>query len=76
MLQQILDTLKLKEMTRTAKAEYQRLIKAQLLVIDDMMMFPVEKQDATALFHLINQMHQQSSLIITTNKGPRELFTK
>lgn len=71
-LQQVLDTLKLKEMTRSAKAEYQRLLKAQLLVIDDMMMFPVEKNDANRLFHLINHLHEQSSIIITTNKSPKE----
>ncbi len=71
-MQQVLDTLKLREMTRSAKAEYQRLIKAQLLVIDDMMMFPVEKSDANRLFHLINHLHEQSSVIITTNKSPKE----
>ena len=71
-MQQVIGTLKLKDITRTAKAEYKRIIRAQLLVIDDMMMFPVEKQDANRLFHLINELHQQSSLIITTNKGPQE----
>jgi len=71
-MQQIIDILKLKDITRTAKAEYKRITKAQLIVIDDMMMFPVEKQEANLLFHLINELHQQSSLIITTNKGPQE----
>jgi DNA replication protein DnaC len=71
-MQQVIDILKLKDITRSAKVQYRKIIRADLLVIDDMMMFPVEKQDATALFHLINQMHQQSSLIITTNKGPKE----
>jgi DNA replication protein DnaC len=71
-MQQLLDTLKLKEVTRSAKAEYQRFLKAQLLVIDDMMMFPVEKNDANRLFHLINHLHEQSSIIITTNKSPKE----
>jgi len=71
-MQQVLDTLKLKDITRSAKAEYQRFLKAQLLVIDDMMMFPVEKNEANHLFHLINHLHEQSSIIITTNKSPKE----
>ena len=71
-MQQVLDTLKLKEMTRSGKAEYNRFLKAQLLVIDDMMMFPMEKNDANRLFHLINHLHEQSSVIITTNKSPKE----
>lgn len=71
-MQQVLDTLKLKEVTRSAKAEYHRFLKAQLLVIDDMMMFPMEKNDANRLFHLINHLHEQSSIIITTNKSPKQ----
>lgn len=71
-MQQVLDTLKLKEMTRSAKAEYHRFLKAQLLVIDDMMMFPMERGDANRLFHLVNHLHEQSSIIITTNKSPKE----
>lgn len=71
-MQQILDTLKLKEITRSAKVEYNRLVKAQLLVIDDMMMFPIEKNDANRLFHLINHLHEKSSVIITTNKSPKQ----
>ncbi len=71
-MQQITDTLKLKNMTRTAKAEYLRITKAHLVVIDDMMMFPVAKTDATQLFHLINLLHEKSSIIITTNKSPKQ----
>lgn len=71
-MQQIIDTLKLKDMTRSAKAEYHRICKAHLIVIDDMMMFPVDKADATRLFHLINHLHEQSSIVITTNKSPKQ----
>ena len=71
-MQEVVDILKMKEMTRSAKAEYQRLLKVQLLVIDDMMMFPVDKKDANRLFHLINHLHEKSSLIITTNKSPKQ----
>lgn len=71
-MQQVIDTLKLKDITRTAKTEYQRYLKAQLMVIDDMMMFPVEKNDANRLFHLINHLHEKSAIIVTTNKSPKQ----
>lgn len=71
-MQQINDTLKLKDITRTAQTEYQRYLKAELLVIDDMMMFPIEKKQANQLFHLINHLHEKSSIIVTTNKSPKE----
>lgn len=71
-MQEVVDVLKMKDMARSAKAEYQRMLKSQLLVIDDMMMFPVDKKDANRLFHLINHLHEKSSIIITTNKSPKQ----
>jgi len=48
------------------------LLKADLLVIDDIMMFPVDKETAVGLFQLINQLHERTSFIITTNKNPKQ----
>jgi DNA replication protein DnaC len=48
------------------------LIKANLLVIDDIMLFPIEKAQAVNLFNFINQLYENTSLIITTNKMPAE----
>ena len=71
-MEELVKVLKMKDMTRTAAAEYNRIMKAHLLVIDDIMMFPVSKQDAVAFFNLINELHQRTSLIITTNKAPKQ----
>jgi len=71
-IDQIVHVIKMKSITVIAAAEYKRLLKAQLLVIDDIMMFPLEKDVAIGLFQLINQMFERSSFIITTNKNPRE----
>ena len=35
-------------------------------------MFPVTQHDAVAFFNLINELHDRTSLIITTNKSPKE----
>ena len=53
-MEELIYVLKMKDMTRTAAAEYKRIIKSHLLVIDDIMMFPVTRQDAVAFFNLIN----------------------
>ena len=45
---------------------------AGLLAIDDIMLFPVKKEEATAFFNLINTLHEKTSIIITTNKAPTE----
>lgn len=71
-MEDIVKVLKMKDITRTAAVEYKRIMKAHLLAIDDIMMFPVTQQDAVAFFNLINELHDRTSLIITTNKSPKE----
>ncbi len=35
-------------------------------------MFPIKKHEAVAFFNLINHLHEKSSVIITTNKSPKQ----
>ena len=61
-----------KDITRSAASEYKRLLKANLVVIDDIMMFALDKTEAVGLFNFINHLHEKASFIITTNKSPEE----
>jgi DNA replication protein DnaC len=67
-MEELVNVLKLKEVTRSALADYKRLIKADLIIIDDIMLFPMEKNMALALFNFINQVYENTCFIITTNK--------
>ena len=60
--------LKMMAMALTATADYKRLAKADLIVIDDIMLFLVEKSLAVALFNFINQLYEDTCFIISTNK--------
>ena len=71
-MEEIVNMLKLKEMTTSSMNEYNRLIKANLIAIDDIMMFPIKKHEAVAFFNLINVLHEKCSVIITTNKSPKQ----
>jgi DNA replication protein DnaC len=71
-MEDILTVLKLKDVTRSGQSEYKRLIKANLIVIDDIMLFPVEKNQAVSFFNFINQLYENTSFIITTNKAPAD----
>lgn len=71
-MEEIMAMLALKDITRSASFEYKRLCNAQLIVIDDIMLFPIEKNPAVALFNFINQLYEKTSFIITTNKMPNE----
>ena len=62
----------MKDITRKEAVLYKRICKAHLLVIDDIMMFPVTKEQAVAFFNLINHLHDRASLIITTNRSPKQ----
>jgi len=71
-MEELILVLKMKDVTRTAASEYKRIMKAHLLVIDDIMMFPVTQNDGVAFFNLINELHDKTSLVITTNKSPKQ----
>ncbi|MEO5602350.1 MAG: IS21-like element helper ATPase IstB [Cyclobacteriaceae bacterium] len=71
-MDELLNMLKLKDVTRSAMSEYKRLTKANLIVIDDIMLFPVEKVQAVNFFNFINHLYESTSFIITTNKMPAD----
>lgn len=71
-MEELVHMLKLKDFARTAKADYTRLLKANLIVIDDIMLFPIEKNEAVSLFNFVNQLYEKTSFIITTNKKPAD----
>lgn len=48
------------------------MVKTDLLAIDDIMLFPVEKKESASFFNLVISLHKKSSIIITTNKALTE----
>jgi len=71
-MEELVSILRMKDMTGSAMNAYNRLIRAHLVAIDDIMLFPIKKQEAVAFFNLINQLHEKCSIIITTNKSPKQ----
>jgi DNA replication protein DnaC len=71
-MEDLVNILKMKEMTSSALNTYNRYLKAHVIAIDDIMLLPIKKPEAVALFNLINHLHEQCSLIITTNKSPKQ----
>jgi DNA replication protein DnaC len=71
-MEELITTIKMKSILPTAMGNYNRIAKADLVAIDDIMLFPINKEDAAGFFNLINTMHEHTSIIITTNKAPTE----
>jgi DNA replication protein DnaC len=64
--------LKTAEMIRSSKTKLNRVLKCDLLIIDDIMFMAMEKQESNLFFQLINKLYGQTSIIITSNKGPSD----
>lgn len=60
------------EITRTSSTKIKRILKADLVIIDDLMFMAMEKSEANLFFQLINKLYGQTSIIITSNKGPED----
>jgi DNA replication protein DnaC len=71
-IEQITKTLKLKDTIRNQAAEHKRLLKANLIVIDDLMLFPFDKTMVLDFFNFVNTIYENTAFIITTNKSPQK----
>ncbi|NCD04359.1 MAG: ATP-binding protein, partial [Clostridia bacterium] len=71
-MEDIINIIRLKDLSSSALAAYTKLMKVHLLAIDDMMLLPIKKDEAVGFFNLINYLHERTSVIITTNKSPTE----
>jgi len=61
--------LKTSEVQRTAGHRINRIMKSSLLIIDEIGYTPIEKKEANLFFNLISELHENTSIIITSNKS-------
>lgn len=71
-MEDILTCLRTKDISTSALVTYNKWLKADLIAIDDIMLFPVKKEESASFFNMINSLHEKTSVIITTNKAPTE----
>lgn len=69
---ELIHTLKTEEITRKSQTRMKRIRKADLVVIDDLMFMAINQDEANLFFHLINDLYNNSSIILTSNKAPKE----
>ena len=61
--------LKTSEIQKTSGYRINRIIRSNLLIIDEIGYTPIEKREANLFFNLISELHENTSIIITSNKG-------
>jgi DNA replication protein DnaC len=62
----------LKSREYISKTRYNRIIKSDLIIIDDVMYMAYEPQDAHLFFQFIYEMYDKAAFILTSNKGSGE----
>lgn len=67
---ELVHILKTKEFSRKAQTTYKRIKDSDLIIIDDMMYMAMDTKEANQFFHLINELYDKSSIVLTSNKGP------
>lgn len=64
--------LKTQEISTVSRNKIKRTVESDLLIIDDLMFMAMEKQEANLFFQLVNKLYGQTSIVITSNKGPED----
>ena len=69
---ELVQTLKTEEITRKSQTRMKRIRDADLVIIDDLMFMAMNQSEANLFFHLINDLYNTASIILTSNKAPKE----
>ncbi len=71
-MQSLMQVLRTAEIDRMSRAKMNRIRKSNLLVVDEVGYLPITATEGNLFFQLISELQEQTSIIITTNKGFEE----
>lgn len=61
--------LKTSEIQKTSEYRIKRIMKSNLVIIDEIGYTPIEKREANLFFNMISEMYEKLSIVITSNKS-------
>jgi len=70
--EQLIHLFRTMEISSKSRSRIKKIMQASLVIIDEIGFQPITRQEANALFGLVNQLYQQTSVILTSNKGVAE----
>lgn len=65
----LIGLLEVVKIQRTAAFRINKILKVDLLIIDEIGYTPIERRQANQFFNLISELYEHTSIIITSNKG-------
>jgi DNA replication protein DnaC len=71
-MEQLIHIFRTLEISAKSKQRLKKLTQADLAIVDEIGFQPISRQEANMLFGVVNQLYQQTSIILTSNKGVAE----
>lgn len=68
-MDKLMHILKTQDISRKSKSKVNHILSSSLVIIDELGYLPITKEEANMFFQLISALHEQASIIITSNKG-------
>lgn len=68
-LDELIKLLKTEQITVKSKRKIKNMLSSDLVVIDEIGFLPVSRQEANLLFQFISNLYENTSVIVTSNKG-------
>jgi len=65
----LIKLLKTQEIQRSAGFRINRILRSDLLIIDEIGYTPIDRKEANLFFNLVSELYEKKSIIITSNKG-------
>lgn len=70
--EQLIHIFRTLEISSKSRLRLKKIEQAALVIIDEIGFQPITRQEANMLFGIVNQLYQQTSIILTSNKGVAE----
>lgn len=68
-MDELMRTLKTESISTRSKRRLKQIRTANLVIIDEVGFLPISAQEANLFFQLVSGLYEQSSIIVTSNKG-------
>lgn len=65
----LIKLLKTMEVQRSSTFRINRILKSQVLIIDEVGYTPIDRKEANLFFNLVSQLYERTSIILTSNKS-------
>jgi DNA replication protein DnaC len=65
----LIKLLKTGEVQKTSEYRIRRIMKSDLIIIDEIGYTPIEKREANLFFNMISELYEKVSVIVTSNKS-------